>query len=249
MKFKLSGALSACALALCLNGSVQANAVSLTDLFGGASLVAGDKLFDNFTFVSQATNDPTRQTPVDTDNILVTALNDGGDNPGPGLAFSILNNEFTVAGTGTYTYLGYSFGFRVSVIPTGKAISGVSLELTDGSLGYFLDGSNDNGFLIRETVSATALLDDDLGQLSTEFSVLDDVLTTNLGATTTFAANPSVWVTKSLLVWATDVGDSARLTGFSQRFEQSAVPEPASLGLVALALLAAGAAGRRQARV
>jgi hypothetical protein len=51
---------------------------------------------------------------VNTRNIDVIALDDGGMNPGPGLAFNILNNEFSVTGDGIYAFLDFSFGFHVS---------------------------------------------------------------------------------------------------------------------------------------
>lgn len=246
MRSTLPKALAAAALAVCLAGSVQAATLSLTDLFGGGSLVAGDKQFDRFSLVFQDTNDPTRLAPVDTDKILVSTLSDGGDNPGPGLNFSVIDSEFSLMNTtGLYTYLDFSFSFRVSVLDPGKRIAGAQLALdTAGAiLGWTPDGSNDSGVYIKETLGTGPLLAD-LGDMEVEFSVLDDVQTAAENDAVATGERSELWVTKNALIWATDRTDFAGLTSFSQRFSQTQVPEPSSFALVGLALLAAGVTGR-----
>ncbi|MDP1535524.1 MAG: hypothetical protein Q8L92_18260, partial [Rubrivivax sp.] len=83
-------------LALLLGSGAQAVSISLFDLLQpGGSIIAGDKLMDNWSLTFQDKSDGTL---VNTNNILVTALNDGGMDPGPGLQFDILSNEFLVGG-------------------------------------------------------------------------------------------------------------------------------------------------------
>jgi hypothetical protein len=58
-----------------------------------------------------------------------------------------------------------------------------------------------------------------------------------------FDAQSEIWVSKNILVWATDSTDSAGLNGFEQRFSQAVIPEPSTFlllggGLAGLAFYA-----------
>jgi hypothetical protein len=147
-----------------------AQAVSLTSLFDGASITAGDKLFDQWTPIFAGDSDP--NFTFNLANIDVTALNDGGLDPGPGLQFDVLNNELQVTGNGDYAYKDLRFGFRVSVLPgLDVLIKDNSLEILEASA----TTSGDNGSFILESVGTAAKLDD-LGTKEVEFSWLDSSL-------------------------------------------------------------------------
>lgn len=232
------------ALVWLLTAFSSAQATLLSNLFNGGSLTIGDKLFDQWTPVFQGSSDG---STINTSNIEVTALGPIGSNPlnpGPGLRFTVLNNELTVAGDGIFAYRDLQFGFRVSALDPGFRIKDNSL-LSDSSLNRVADGKNDLGTYILETIGTAAGLAD-LGVKDVEASVLDDIVTLDLTAAATFAPQRDIWITKNILVWSQDIGDTAALNEFEQRFSQiQAVPEPGMLALLGVAGLAACLTRRR----
>lgn len=246
MKFfakALGGLLAAISLALPVNAQV-ANSSILADLLNGGSITARDKLFDNWDF-SFVSSDAQRQ--FNANNIQVTALADGGDNPGPGLQFIVSNGELTVTGDGVYAFVDLTLSFRVSVLSgANMLIKDNSLELTGGSV----TGLGDNGFYIHESIG-TSEGGSELGEKQVEFSWLDKSLggpglISELSDSAEFQPQSEIWVTKNILVWATGTDETATLLGFEQRFSQQPVPEPGSLALAALALAGLGVAARRR---
>ena len=218
------------------------HAVPLSTLLSGGSITAGDKLFDQWTLGGYYASDG---RTFNASNIDVTALNDGGLNPGPGLTFSVSSSELSITGDDVYAYIDLSFGFRVSVLDP-------SLKITDASMNNLVaflasnnldDGSNDDGSYIRESVGTVAGLDN-LGVNEVEFSILDSATTLVLSDSSNFLPQSSVFVTKNILVWATEATDSAGILRFEQRFSQ--IPEPATLALAGLALAGLAAVRRRK---
>jgi len=202
---KLLPTLGAVALVAVAAGSAQA--ISLTALLAGGSIQVNDKLFDDWQVLYEDTSD---FHAVNTDNIDVTGLPSMALDPGPGLRFDILNNELSVTGDDLYAYIDFQFGFHVSVLDPLYKIKDNTLAIESGGafLGYSQDGFNDNGSYVLESVG-TALGLDDLGIKDVQYSLLDDVITADLTDSATFAPQSELWVTKNILVWATDATDQA----------------------------------------
>ncbi|HOO21779.1 MAG TPA: PEP-CTERM sorting domain-containing protein [Kiritimatiellia bacterium] len=208
----------------------------------GASITAGDKLFDSWevTFTDASAEGAT----WDFGDIDITALDDGGDDPGPGLMID-MGGQMTVTGDGIYAYRDIAISFHVSTIGDKKIKDNLLNFGNPASfLSFLADDLNDLGMAVVEKVYDAA--GNMLADKYIEFSLLDGVETRDFPDSAAFAPQDEIWVTKNFLVWAVDDSDTASLGGVEQRFSQQSVPEPGSLALVALALAGLGAAARRR---
>ena len=228
--FKLGAALLALAF------SAGAGAVPLQDLFNGATITAGDKLFDRWTLNLADASDPAFDP--DFSQVDVTPLNDGGNDPGPGLRFD-LGTEFDLTGNDFFSFIDASFGFRVTTLGNER-IKDNSLLLEQAVVTL----TGNNGSTIVETIGTTPG-GNDLGTKIVEFSFLDGLGTTQItNASAEFDPQTEIFVTKNILVFA-DLDERAGIFSFTQRFSQ--VPEPGTTALLAAGLLAGGLARRRRA--
>jgi PEP-CTERM motif len=166
-------------------------------------------------------------------NIDVTVLNDGGDNPGPGLKFDVFSNELSVTGDSVFAFVDLRLDFHVTVLDPLRRVKDNSLQL----LSPFRTESGDNGSYIQEFVGTTPGGTDLVNFKQVEWSWNDPNQIDKLTDTAAFAPQDNVWVTKNILVWASGVNETAKLGSFTQRFSQT-VPEPGTLVLLGIAGLA-----------
>ena len=217
-----------------------AKATSMLDLISGASITVNDKIFTNWSF-KQTASDSTFL--LDAANIDVTGLPATGSNildPGPGLAFNILNGA-SVTGNGSYSFLDFTIDFLASILPgSGNQFADVSLGLGGTSLA----GTEDLGVFIQEDIHNAA------NQLIATTDVGNDILggveSSNLNNSYLFLPADyaqSINVTKNILIWSAALGETASLTGFDQHFSQ--VPEPGILLLLSMGLIGASIAKKK----
>ena len=230
---KLTVAATALVGALALaSGSAQATLITLDQLFAGATITAGDKLFSNFF---EEVNSGSKV--VDTTLIDVTPLNDGGLDPGPGLKFTALQDTMSGVGALAVTggdFIDFRFSFDVTVLAPG-------LLIKDNSLSFMPDVSGGGSASIDETVfefftgpsigTKSVFADGEFG------GVLFDEIDITPPRTTIF-------VEKDIFV-DSFFGD-AEILMFTQRFSQVRVPEPGTLALFGLGLVGLGFMRRRK---
>lgn len=243
---KISTVLGVLLLALGWVGG--AHAITLSALLEGGSITAGDKLFDQWQLVSYQSSDQFRDfNPA---HIDVTALPDGGLDPGPGLRFDVVGGELNVVGDGLFAYVNLIFDFRVSVLDPMLRIKDNSLELTTGFLSYTTDADYSLGLRVHEVIGSGPG-PDDLVLNQTEFSVQragggGETFISQTLAQAAFEPRSEVWVRKDIRVWAVDETDTAGLLRFEQRFSQAVVPEPGTFLLLGSGLAGLAAWRRRR---
>jgi hypothetical protein len=204
-------------LLICTAGAAQA--ILMQDLFDGATIIAGDKLFYDWSLEYDLSS-----ISIDFYNVDVLPLPSSG--PGtldPGLRY-VANGEFAVN-----FFDDVVFGFSYIVEP----LAGSGLEIVDNDL--MIDASSFGGpegrIKINEslfTYPGGVIVCEMHAELDNAFGVVEPTDHCD------FDRQPRLFVEKDILVQSD--GDPVELISFEQRFSQ--IPEPATL-----VLLGAGLAG------
>ncbi len=232
-QFKLAKTLSALLLTFCAANSAQA--VPLSDLIGGQSLTAADKVFDQWVVTFHDASDPGFN--FDYSQIDVTALNDGGNDPGPGININF-GDQMGVTGDDIFAYKDLTIAFHVAALGDNLIEDNT---LTFGSPTSTLNTTNssfvDTGAAVEEWVTDASGAQ--LAHEYIEFSALDGQVTNNYPDHATFDPKTGIFVKKNFIVWATDLAETATLGGVEQRFSQTTVtvPEPSTLAMFGLGLM------------
>lgn len=200
----------------------QAATVTLQELFDGATLQVGDKLFANWLLFA----DPGL---IDYSKVTVTGLNDDPNNPG--LLYDFGDQ---ISGSGVNVSAGLAFAFVVGVVNGHQLIEDTSLKLKDFTVTG--DGS----------VFAVAVPLDigGSGALSGPVVVGSDANTTIPYADVKFPPQQAIGVSNAATAQTDQNGGTFALKTYEQRFSQTPIPEGSSvLGLfVGAGALGAGSA-------
>lgn len=207
----------------CANVNVSC---TLAELFAGGSIQANDKLFNNWGLERNAGSVAPNLGLID-----VIGLDDGGLNPGPGLRYNG-NGALAVVG-GDFIDLAFNYGVWVLNPPP---------EIVDNSLEILNAAVVGDGFLvIDETV-----FDQGLNVIGNKHVEIDPAFGTEiLFDELEFDKMTHLVVEKAIFLDAGFFG-AAALNVFEQRFSQA--PEPGTLALFGVGLVALGFMARRNRR-
>lgn len=209
-----------------------AQAIPFSDLFNGAELIVGDKLFSGWT-LNSATFSPDPDSDFDDWDLDFSAMEVVGNDSDPMsivLSFDMGGELFVQDGE-----VGdLDFSFVVSVIGDDYEITGVGLEMTELNI----EGDTFWNYAgIAEGVNDT--FDNPTLEVDSGLDIFSD--------SASVGPFDSITINKNIFVWSDFESDSVNLIGFTQTFEQTptTVPTPTPLALMALGLLGIGVLRRR----
>lgn len=226
-------ALSLVATASVLAMASDASAVPLTDLFAGGSITVGDKLFDNWTLITNSINgsEPRSSTEFNLANVDVSG--DNSDPLNPKLVFTPSASELTVTqngGVGVTAALDFSYDVSVqnpnfqwvdsSHVANFSEVTVVNNDHSAHLHGELFTDSTLSTQIVAIGPDTHLIRDDTIPTFVDESNVTDTVF---------FAGRTSGTMLQEL-TWNTDsntesVGISSFTVGFSQ---QNLIPEPSS---------------------
>jgi hypothetical protein len=216
--------------------AMNAQAISLADLFAGGFIEVGDKIFDDWEELNneQCPELDCISGAVDTANTNVEGVGDGTAGNEYGLQFTASEGALTQIGD---NFLDLWFGFSVTSGP-GQSIIGSTMSGTTATQG--------DEFLV---VVEKDIFQAD-GATHLDFmEIYNDPLDggASLADSGAFAGQSAIWVEDNIFI--DGFGGSAELVELTQRFlqrEDDVVPTPGTLALFALGLLGFALIRRRQ---
>jgi hypothetical protein len=235
MRKLMNSLISGLLLALGLAVGGQAAATSLFTLAStGTSITVGGLRFYDWVYTLDQGS---------ASNIDVTALSDGGLDPGPGLRFSF-GTGFIVSAGESVTL---SIRYQVETVDSGLHIKDNSIELVDFYLLSFTPATQLVQVLVKESVGTEkGAADVSSKDVFAEYAA--GVFNSSLQKSTVFLSpHDDLWVQSTIKLTAVGTSGNAGIEELVERFSLQRVPEPGTLALLGIAL-AAGAMARRGGR-
>lgn len=224
-------------------GQVTAAGIPLSALFGGASVLVGDTLYEDFTLINNEVCAATNclSGAIDSGNIMVEGVGDGTAGNEFGMRFSGANGVLTQIGD---SFLNFWFGFSVTAIGTDQEIFGTSMVASTSIQG--------NEAII---VAQKDIFENDGIDKQGSIEVFDDpgFTGTDLNASLSLNGFNKIWVQDNILI--DGFGGSAQLDSLTQRFmvrtavqgpDPLPVSAPTTLALIGLGLISLGWARRKK---
>jgi len=197
------------------SGCSEAASCTLEELFAGGSLTVNDKVFENW---SPGPN----ELDSDFSQIVVTGLDDGGNDPGPGLRYDLNGQASYIGAEFADDWWTTFFYFEVATSDGSAKINGASLTIIDFQL---FDGRGgveivEYGRNFRGTLSVPNIYDPP-----------------PLYDSTSFDSQSRIQIETELRIYAFQQFAGGSIDSFEQRFSQTVIPIPPALWLFGSGLL------------